>query len=449
DRGRRVQTLLHASHRSLARHGCARCRRLQDRGRVARARARNDVYRRARALPRGRGRRAAALQQHRYSHRGRRAHYAGGLRSADARCAENRRRHRSADARRRGGSHARAARRHALARHAIPMRTDFDVLVVGGGLVGASLAYALRGSGLSIGVVEAFPFSFSESPSFDDRTLALAYGSRRIFAALGLWEAIARRGAAPIKRIHVSDRGRFGVARLTAAEAGLDALGYVVTHRTLGASLYEAIKDQSNVNMIAPATLQSVTLEESAARVRVQAGDAAQDLSARLLVAADGANSPIRDAVGIEVERVPYDQTAVVSAVTTELSHQDTAYERFTESGPLALLPADAERVLAWDDETFRRELQVAFGERLGRFSGVGKRNAYPLALTRVREHVRPRLALIGNAAHAVHPVAGQGFNLGLRDVAALAEVLTDAVAAGRDPGDIAALQRYADWRVR
>lgn len=343
------------------------------------------------------------------------------------------------------------------------MRTDFDVLVVGGGLVGASLAYALRGSGLSIGVVEAFPFSFSESPSFDDRTLALAYGSRRIFAALGLWEAIARRGAAPIKRIHVSDRGRFGVARLTAAEAGLDALGYVVTHRTLGASLYEAIKDQSNVNLIAPATLQSVTLEESAARVRVQAGDAAQDLSARLLVAADGANSPIRDAVGIEVERVPYDQTAVVSAVTTELPHQDTAYERFTESGPLALLPADAahlavvwtqrsdnaERVLAWDDETFRRELQVAFGERLGRFSGVGKRNAYPLALTRVREHVRPRLALIGNAAHAVHPVAGQGFNLGLRDVAALAEVLTDAVAAGRDPGDIAALQRYADWRVR
>lgn len=343
------------------------------------------------------------------------------------------------------------------------MRTDFDVLIVGGGLVGASLAYALRDSGLSLGVVEAFPFSFLGSPSFDDRTLALAYGSRRIFAAMGLWEAIARRGAAPIKRIHVSDRGRFGVARLTAAEAGLDALGYVVTHRTLGASLYEAIKDQSNVSLIAPAVLQSVTLEESAARVRVQAGDAVQDLSARLLVAADGANSPIRDAMGIEVERVSYDQTAVVSAVTTELPHQNTAYERFTESGPLALLPAEAarlavvwtqrtanvERVLAWDDETFRRELQAAFGERLGRFLGVGKRNAYPLALTRVREHVRPRLALIGNAAHAVHPVAGQGFNLGLRDVAVLAEVLTDAVAAGRDPGDIAALQRYADWRVR
>lgn len=343
------------------------------------------------------------------------------------------------------------------------MRTDFDVLIVGGGLVGASLAYALRDSRLAVGVVEASPPVASETPSFDDRTLALSYSSRRVFEAIGLWEAIERRGVAPIKRIHISDRGRFGVARLHAADAGLDALGYVVTHRALGASLYEAIRAEPGIALVAPAIVQSATVEESVAQVQVQASDASQVLSARLLVAADGANSPVRAAIGIETERVPYEQTAIVTAVATAQAHQNTAYERFTASGPLALLPADggrlavvwtmatdqAERMLGWDDETFRDALQTAFGERLGRFLRIGKRLAFPLVLTQARAPTRARLALIGNAAHGVHPVAGQGFNLGLRDVAALAEVLTEAVAAGRDPGDPTQLQQYAAWRAR
>ena len=343
------------------------------------------------------------------------------------------------------------------------MKTDFDILIVGGGLVGASLACALRESGLSIGMIEAMTPALSEKPGFDDRTLALAYGSRRIFEGLGVWNAIADRGAAPIKRIHISDRGRFGATRLHARDVGLDALGYVVSAPVLGTSLYHAIAGRSNIHVLSPATVLSVEIGDDAARVCVSAGGTEHDLRARLVVAADGANSPIREAAGIEASRVDYGQTAIVSAVATEYAHEGTAYERFTESGPLALLPAGSDycavvwtvaadqvdTVKAWDDETFRAKLQDCFGERLGRFLRVGKRQVHPLALTQVREHVRPRLVIVGNAAHTVHPVAGQGFNLGLRDVATLAEVLMEAVHAGRDIGDLTGLRRYADWRAR
>jgi 2-octaprenyl-6-methoxyphenol hydroxylase len=343
------------------------------------------------------------------------------------------------------------------------MKTDFDILIVGGGLVGASLACALSDSRLTVGMIEAATPPLSEQPSFDDRTLALAYGSRRIFDGLGVWSAIARRGAAPIKRIHISDRGRFGATRLQARDAGIDALGYVVSAPVLGTSLYQAIGGRSNLQVISPANVRSVEVGDETARVRVNIGGAEQELHARLVVAADGANSPIREAAGIEASRIEYGQTAIVSAVVTECAHEGTAYERFTESGPLALLPAGSdycavvwtvaanrvETVRAWDDETFRAELQNAFGGRLGRFLRVAKRQVHPLALTRVREHARQRLVIVGNAAHTVHPVAGQGFNLGLRDIATLAEVLLEADAAGRDIGGFDVLRRYTNWRTR
>jgi len=341
-------------------------------------------------------------------------------------------------------------------------RADYDVLIVGGGMVGASLACALRESALRIGVIEAVPLAAADQPSYDDRTIALAYGSRRVFEGLDLWRDIAP-GATPIERIHVSDRGHFGFTRLAAVDAGLPALGYVVANRVLGAALLKRLEVSKNIDWLCPAEMRDIRLQPTYAQVDVRHLDTDMTLTARLVVAADGAHSAVRTAVGIEVARTEYRQTAVVTNVTAGVPHHNTAYERFTDTGPLALLPLSGERcavvwsvrgeetptILGWNDEEFLQHLQGRFGDRLGNFTRVGKRAAYPLALTRVREHVRQRLALIGNAAHTVHPVAGQGFNLGLRDVAALSEILVDAVRAGADIGDALTLHRYADWRRR
>lgn len=346
------------------------------------------------------------------------------------------------------------------------MATDdqqFDVVVIGGGMVGASLACALRDSGLRIAVVEAVPLSAAAQPSYDDRTIALAYGSRRVFETIGVWGAIDAGGVTPIERIHVSDRGHFGITRLAAGDAGLPALGYVVENRVLGAALLSVLQASPAIDWICPATMESLHIEPERASVTIRMGERVRTLTTRLVVAADGAHSAVRAAVGIAAERTEYDQSAVVTNVTASQPVTHTAFERFTESGPLALLPmsqgryavvwsarrAQVEELLACPAVEFLGRLQDRFGRRLGQFSRLGKRAAYPLALTRVREHARERLVLIGNAAHTVHPVAGQGFNLGLRDVAALAEVLVSAHRAGADIGDAKPLEHYARWRRR
>lgn len=342
------------------------------------------------------------------------------------------------------------------------MKIDYDILIIGGGLVGASLACALRASPLRIGVIEAVPLAASTQPSYDDRTLALAWGSKRIFESMGCWQDIAPE-ATPIERIHISDRGRFGVTRLAASEAGLPALGYVVPNRALGVVLLKASQASKNIEWLCPAEMQEIRLNPEAASVTVRHDNASKTLTARLVIAADGAHSAVRAALGIEAERTEYCQSAVVTTVTASEPHGNTAYERFTDTGPLALLPlrknecavvwsakeAEVPTILGWSDAEFLNRLQDRFGDRLGTFTRPGKRAAYPLALTRVKEHVRERLALIGNAAHTVHPVAGQGFNLGLRDVASIAEILTDAVRVSEDIGGLTVLRRYADWRRR
>ncbi len=342
------------------------------------------------------------------------------------------------------------------------MRADYDVLIIGGGLVGASLACALRVSTLRIGVIETAPLSASLPPSYDDRTLALSYGSKRIFEGMDVWDEIAS-DAIPIERIHISDRGHFGVTRLSAIEARLPTLGYVVPNRVLGAALLKILQDAKPVDWLCPAAMQNIHFAAKSASVTVRHNGTDTTLTTRLVIAADGAYSGVRQASGIEAVRTEYRQTAVVTNVTASRPHNNTAYERFTDTGPLALLPLrnnecavvwsareeDVKTILLWSDSEFLRHLQERFGDRLGTFTRLGKRATYPLALTRVPEHVRARLALIGNAAHTVHPVAGQGFNLGLRDVAALAEILTDAVRANEDIGDLRVLRRYADWRQR
>jgi len=340
--------------------------------------------------------------------------------------------------------------------------SDYDVLIIGGGMVGASLACALGGQPIRIGVIEAFPFGSTTQPSYDDRSVALAYGSRRIFEGIGLWQALAVH-ASPIKKIHISDQGHFGVTRLDASTTGYEALGYVIENRNLGEVFSNTVLAQSNIEMICPAQLLAIEINDAVVRATIKQDEITRTVTTRMIVGADGGQSVVRNRAGIEVTSRDYGQNAIIANVTPAVSHQNIAYERFTEHGPLAMLPMTGHRcslvwtlpqgeiasVLELNDDAFLARLQRCFGFRLGRIEKTGRRYAYPLTLVRARNHVKPRLVLIGNAAHTLHPVAGQGFNLGLRDVAALAQILLEAVNEGNDPGSLDVLNRYQHLRRR
>lgn len=343
------------------------------------------------------------------------------------------------------------------------MAHDYDVIIVGGGLVGASLACALANTPLRVAVVEAVPYAAAAQPSFDDRSVALAFASRLILTALDVWPRIGADELSPIEAIHISDRGRPGSTHLDTRDAGTEALGYVVPARALGAALIAQMQTTRNVEILAPARLTALRIGLDSAVATIAQNDDTRSLRARLIVAADGARSQVRALLGIEARTHDYGQVAIVSNALPGLPHKGIAYERFTAGGPLAVLPhtqgrcaivwsvtpARAQALLALDDAQFLQALQTEFGARLGRFSALGARQSYPLSLTQVAQTVHARVALIGNAAHTLHPVAGQGFNLGLRDVATLAELVRDAVAAGSDIGHTNLLARYRAWRAR
>jgi 2-octaprenyl-6-methoxyphenol hydroxylase len=342
-----------------------------------------------------------------------------------------------------------------------PRRLDFDLAIAGGGLVGASLALALAPIGLRIALVEAVAPGVGGHPSYDERTTALANGTVRTFQGLGVWRHMQRE-ATPIRHIHVSEQGRFGVARIDAAEQGLESLGYVLPNRVIGAALWEGLRTAPGVEIIAPASVASTALDDGHRSLRVECAGQPVELQARLVVAADGARSVVRDQAGIASVRWDYGQTAIVTTMTAQRFHDHVAYERFTPDGPIAVLPLadgrcgvvwtrrpeEAARLVALSDDEFLAEFQAAFGFRLGRMLKVGARNTYELAMTRSERHAGPRLAIVGAAAQGLHPIAGQGFNIGLRDAACLAEVIADARAAGcADAGDAALLSAYAAWR--
>ncbi len=340
-------------------------------------------------------------------------------------------------------------------------QTDYDIIIVGGGMVGTSLALALQPLDLRIAVVEAVARGAEQQPSFDDRSTAMSRSTQRMFEAMGLWPDIVAT-ATPIWHIHVSDKGRFGFAHIDAEEQRVEALGYVVINRVLGQVLQRAMAGAGNVDFLSPARITAVRIGDESATATLEEASGSRVLAGRLLVAADGANSAVRDMIGISARRVDYEQWAVIGNLQPEQAPADRAFERFTEDGPIAMLPvADNRAAFVWiqppggaremlelGDTAFTERLQVAFGNRLGRFSRVGKRAAYPLALTKANGLIARRSVVVGNAAHGLHPVAAQGFNLGLRDVAALCDCIADARSSGRcDPGSASVLESYAEWR--
>lgn len=335
---------------------------------------------------------------------------------------------------------------------------DCDVLIAGGGMVGASLAVALAGLPLRVMLVEAVPAGSPGQPSFDARTTALSRSSQHILATLGIWAGVAA-DAAPIRRIHVSERGRFGTTVIDGDEEGGEPLGYVLENRLLGAALWRAMGARPGLEIRAPASVSAVATGEDAVTATLRSGAGAADVRTRLLVVADGARSPLRAGLGIAARVRPYGQVAITGNVAvSNPGSGGTAFERFTAAGPLALLPAgpgrygfvltrraaEAEAIVALPDAEFLALLQAEFGHRLGRFDRVGVRSSYPLDLVVAGAVTGPRVAVIGNAAHGLHPIAGQGYNLGLRDAAALAELLAERPA---DPGDAMLLARWAAWR--
>ena len=340
------------------------------------------------------------------------------------------------------------------------MTATHDVVIIGGGLVGASLAIALEGSGLDVAMVEAAPAAAMPAV-FDERNLSFAEATVNALTALGVMQRL-RAPTGAIRRIHVSRRGDFGRLLLDAADHGRDAFGQVVVARDFGEALEARLSQVSGLARYRGTRFTAFSGDDADARVLELAGEGPARLRTRLVVAADGAASGVRDALGVATERRDYGQVLMVARLRAARAPDGTAYERMGDDGPTALLPrgdgawgvvhgvatADADAVRALDDAGFVARVQEAFGWRLGRLHSVGPRSAYPAVAVRAQRLVGVRAVLVGNAAQSIHPVGAQGFNLGLRDALTLAELLRDCARAGGDPGDPALLSAHAARRA-
>ncbi|MFT6916250.1 MAG: 2-octaprenyl-6-methoxyphenol hydroxylase [Motiliproteus sp.] len=347
----------------------------------------------------------------------------------------------------------------------------YDIAIVGGGMVGAALALALargqvgQSEPLRIVVFEAFALPQADNqprqPSYDDRSTAISLGSRHLFEGLGIWPELAV-PACPIQKIQVSDRGHPGAARLDAAKEQVPALGYVLENARLGKTLLQALQQQAAVTFCCPAEVVDAAAVPGGMRIEYEYAGERHRCESRLLVIADGGRSGLCQQLQLDRVETSYQQSALIANLSLDRPHQQVAYERFSAEGPMALLPLtddaqgrarsalvwtvpleQADELLGLEDAEFIRRLQERFGYRAGRITALGERHCYPLQRVLACEQVRTGLAVLGNAAHSLHPVAGQGFNLAFRGAMVLAQELLLAQSEQRPLGSLDTLQRF------
>lgn len=336
---------------------------------------------------------------------------------------------------------------------------EYDIVIVGGGMVGAALACAVASGGLRIAVIDSVEPQPFENSDYDLRVSSLTLGSKAIFETVGAWQDMIRQRVSCVDAMEIWDEGGSGSIRFDSAEMAQACLAYIIENRVILQALLNRAKALHNVDYLAPVQIVNIVTEDQQALVVLESGES---LQASLIVGADGANSLVRKLAGIETDGWSFEQKAIVATVRSELDHEHIARQRFLATGPLAFLPlddahhcsivwsADSERadtLQTLDDAEFNTELQQAFGDRLGEVKLTSQRAMFPLIAAHARQYLAERIVLVGDAAHRIHPLAGQGLNLGLGDIAVLAEVLVEASQARKDIGSHKVLRRYERWR--
>ncbi|PMB00228.1 2-octaprenyl-6-methoxyphenyl hydroxylase [Fischerella thermalis CCMEE 5268] len=336
---------------------------------------------------------------------------------------------------------------------------DYDLVIVGGGIIGLTLASAFKDSGLSVLLIEAKAESAAVAKG---QAYAVHMLSALIYQGIGVWDKILPQ-IEVYRRVRLSDADHPDVVEFTTADINKQDLGYVAEHQALLYPLREFVKDCQNVTYLCPAEVVSTCYHQDIVTIDIKVAGEMRTVRSKLLVAADGSRSPIRQAAGIKTHGWKYWQSCIVAFVKPEKPHNHTAYEKFWSSGPFAILPLpgnrcrivwtapheEAKALCALDDEQFLKELTRRFGNQMGKLELLGDRFIFQVQLMQSDRYAKHRLALVGDAAHNCHPVGGQGLNLGIRDAAALAQVIQQAHQAGEDIGDIKILKRYERWRKR
>ncbi len=337
--------------------------------------------------------------------------------------------------------------------------TQADIVIVGGGMVGATLACALGGTPLKVILLEAGNGVYElPDKGYELRVSAITRASQCIFETLGAWQGMLARRVSPYRDMHVWDASGSGIIHFDSADIGEATLGHIIENNVISAALYERLSAFENVEVITNSATASITIDAEIASLALKNGNL---IKTKLIIGADGSRSGIRQQFDISIRGWDYDHTAVVTYVKTEKDHQETAWQRFLPTGPLAFLPLpdnyssivwstqpeQAKQLIEMSDEAFCSALAAAFDHTLGEVISCGPRGGFPLRFFVANDYVKPRLALVGDAAHTIHPLAGQGVNLGLADVASLAEVIMDAVKQGKDIGSMPVLRRYERWR--